>query len=58
MYKLLDTSGVKWYTLEGGRVITRVQTMVVVGNRYTINICAVDDRYQWSIIGNLQRLSP
>ena len=35
-----------------------VQTMVVVGNRYTINIYAVGDRYRWSIIGNLQRLSP
>ena len=57
-YELLDTSGVEWYTLEGGRVITCVQTMVVVGNRYTINICAVGDRYRWSIIGNLQRLSP
>ena len=34
MYKLLDTSGVEWYTLEGGRMITRVQTMVVVGNKY------------------------
>ena len=31
--------------------------MVVVGNRYTINICAVGGRYRWSIMGNLQRLS-
>ena len=35
-----------------------VQTMVVVGNRYTINICVVGDRCRWSIIGNLQRLNP
>ena len=48
----------EWYTLEGGRVITCVPTMVVVGNGYTINICAVGDRYRWSIIGNIQRLSP
>ena len=27
MYKLLDTSGVEWCTLEGGRVIMCVQTM-------------------------------
>ena len=39
-------------------MITCVQTMVVVGDRYTINICAVGDRYRWSIIGNLPGLSP
>ena len=39
-------------------MITCVQTMVVVGNRYTINICVVSDRYRWSIIGILHRLGP
>ena len=57
MYKLLDTSGVEWHTLEGGTVITCAQTMVVVGSRYTINICVVGDRYWWSIIGILHRLT-
>ena len=58
MYKLLDTSGVEWYTLEGGRVITCVQTMVMVGSRYTINICLVGDRFRRSIKGTLHRLGP
>ena len=58
MYKLLDTSGVEWYTLEGGRVITCVQTMVVVGSRDKINICVVGNRYRWSVIGILHRLNP
>ena len=57
MYKLLDTSGVEWYTLEGGRVIMCVQTMVVVDNRYTISIFVVGEKYQWSVIGILHRLS-
>ena len=35
-----------------------VQTMVVVGSRYMINICVVGNGYQWSVIGILHRLSP
>ena len=39
-------------------MITCVQTMVVVGSRYTINICMVGDRYWCLVIGILHRLSP
>ena len=57
MYKLLDTSGVEWYNLEGGRMIMCVQTMVVVGSRYAINVCVVGDRYRWLVTGIIHRLS-
>ena len=57
MYRSLDTSGVEWHTLKGGRVITCIQTMVVASSRYTINVRVVGDRYQWSVIGILHRLS-
>ena len=33
------------------------QTMVVVGNRYTINVRVVSDKHWWSVIGILHRLS-
>ena len=55
--ELLDTSGVVWSTLEGNRVFMCIQTMVVVGNRYTINAHVVGDKYWWSVIGILHSLS-
>ena len=58
MHKLLDISGVEWYILEGDQVIMCVQTMVVVSNRHRINICVIGDKYQWSVIGILHKLSP
>ena len=39
--------------IEGGRVIMCVQTMVVVGNRYMINVHMVSDKYWRLVIGTV-----
>ena len=46
----------KWCHVIGSRVITCVQTMVVVGNRHTINVRVVGDKYWWSVKAILRRL--